>query len=377
MNKTEKYRQHLQELEQKKNFRSLPKSNIDGLINFSSNDYLGLNDDWNVQQEFRSTEEFERLSFSAGSTRLLTGNIDQYQLVETTLAQLFQREASLVFNSGYHTNMGVLPAIADKRDFIVADKEVHASLIDGMRLSEAYTTRYRHMDLDHLELILQKRRNKYDNVFIATESIFSMDGLRTDLQRLVELKRKYNAFIYLDEAHAFGVLGSKGLGLAEELGLVNEIDLIVGTFGKSLASIGAFVICDELFKKYLVNRSRSLIYTTGLPPLNLAWTQFLLDKLPEMSDRRHKVEKAWRYFSEQLNLKAESHVVPYVLGNNHDVIGFARYMQSNGYYVLPIRYPTVPKGTERIRFSFNAGMDTSLFDPFFEIFYQLSGLKQF
>lgn len=370
MSKKEKYIAHLQDLERRKNLRSLPKSNIAGLINLSSNDYLALNEDWAMQQEFRQTEDFERLSFSAGSTRLLTGNIDQYRQLENKLASLFQRDACLVFNSGYHTNMGVLPAIADKEDFIIADKEVHASLIDGMRLGEADIARYKHMDLDHLESILQKRRSDYENVFIATESIFSMDGLRTDLQRLIEIKRKYDAFLYLDEAHAFGVLGEKGLGLAEEMGLVEQIDFIVGTFGKSLASLGAFVICDEIFRKYLVNRSRSLIYTTGLPPINLAWTSFLVQKLPEMRERRENVEKAWRYFANHLELKAESHVVPYVLGNNHDVIGFAQYMRKHGYYVLPIRYPTVPKGTERIRFSFNAGMDVRSLDPLFEIFYQ-------
>ncbi len=370
MSKNNKYLRNLQALEEEKNLRSLPASNMAGLVNLSSNDYLGLNDDNDLQNDFRKSEIFDRLSFSAASTRLLTGNINQYSAVESTLTQLYDREASLVFNSGYHANMGILPAIADKKDLIIADKEVHASLIDAMKLSASETRRYRHMDLDHLETILTTHRDQYENVFIATESIFSMDGLRTDLPRLLEIKRKYDAYIYLDEAHAFGVCGEKGLGLAEEMGFVQEIDFIIGTFGKSLAGIGAFIICDDLFKKYLVNKSRSLIYTTGLPPVNLAWTHFLLGKLHGMSGKRNHLKETWNYFAQNLGLKAESHIVPYVLGNNHDVIGFAKYMQHNGFYVLPIRYPTIPKGTERIRFSFNTTLSKEMIEPIFEVFYK-------
>ena len=365
-----KFQENLRILEEKKNLRSLPKSNIDGLVNLSSNDYLGLNDDTELQNEYRESEFFQKLSFSAASTRLLTGNINQYKLVETKLANLFSRESCLVYNSGYHANMGILPALADKRDLIIADKEVHASLIDAMRLSDADTRRYKHMDLNHLENILAKTRDKYDNVFIATESIFSMDGLKTYLPRLLEIKNKYNAFIYLDEAHAFGVCGEKGLGLGEDMGLIQEIDFIIGTFGKSMASLGAFIICDDLFKKYLINKSRSLIYTTGLPPINLGWTNFLLDRLPGMNDKRQHIQSTWQYFAKNLGLKAESHVVPYVLSNHRDVIGFAEYVRESGFYVLPIRYPTVPKGTERIRFSFNSALSKEQLKPIFDVFYK-------
>ncbi len=367
MSKLDRYIEQLKQLEETKNYRNLPKSNIKGLVNLSTNDYLGLNDDLDLQKAFRETTDFDRLRFSAGSTRLLTGNIEEYRAVENRLAQLYDKEAALIFNSGYHTNMGVLPALVEKGDLIIADKEVHASLIDGMRLSQAEVRRYKHMDLDHLESILEKHRSNFDRVFIATESIFSMDGLRTDLSRLVGLKDRFDAFLYLDEAHAFGVIGNKGLGLAEESGLLSSVDFIVGTFGKSLASLGAFVVCNDIFRQFLVNKSRSLIYTTGLPPVNLAWTRFVLELLPGMSDRRTRVAKAWKYFSDQLGLRAESHVVPYVLGSNEKVIDFAAYMQKNGFYVLPIRYPTIPKGTERIRFSFNAQVTEDVLRPVFEI----------
>lgn len=370
MSKKQKYIDNLQQLERLKNLRSLPVSSPSGLVNLSSNDYLGLNENKKLYREFLASSDLEKLSLSASSTRLLTGNIMQYKNVEDTLSDLFDREACLVFNSGYHANMGILPAIADKRDLIIADKEVHASIIDAMQLSTADSRRYNHMSLDHLERILQKVRSDYENVFIVTESIFSMDGLKTDLKRLVDIKHKYNTYLYLDEAHAFGVSGPKGLGCAEEEHLIDEIDFIVGTFGKSLASIGAFVICDDLFKKYLVNRSRSLIYTTGLPPLNLAWTQFLLSKLPELNHLRLQIDSNWKYFSQKLNLNAESHIVPYILGNNHDVIGFADYMKNNGFYTLPIRHPTVPKGTARIRFSINASITQQQLEPLFGIFYK-------
>lgn len=370
MNKHDKFKKTLDVLEKQKNFRKLQSKNIDGLINLSSNDYLNLNAEDHLRDEFRQSESYKQLTFSATSTRLLTGNINQYTSLEATLASLYQREACLIYSSGYHANIGILPALADKKDLIVADKEVHASIIDAMQLSKAKSIRYKHLDLAHLERILEKERSHYENVFIVTESIFSMDGLRVDLPRLLTIKQKYHAYIYLDEAHALGIFGRQGLGLAEEMGYINNIDFIVGTFGKSLASVGAFVVCDELIKDYLVNRSRTLIYTSGLPPINLAWTEFLLKKMTNMVEKRNHIHEIWRHFAKNLGLKAESHIVPYILGNNYDVIEFAKFLQAYGFYVLPIRHPTVAKGTERIRFSFHAALTKAMLDPLFDIFYK-------
>jgi len=358
-----RYQAELDRLEQTQNLRSLPTNLSPDLVNLSSNDYLALNDSTDLQQAFKDTPEFRDLSFSASSTRLLTGNINQYAKLENQLASLFGTEAALVFNSGYHANMGVLPALTGKDDLVIADKEVHASIIDAMQLGKATMRRYKHMDLSHLEEILEAKRERYDQVFIVTESIFSMDGLTPDLHRLVELKEKYDAYIYLDEAHAFGVYGEKGLGKAEEEGVISKIDFIVGTFGKSLASLGAFVVCNGVFRQFLVNKSRSLIYTTGLPPINLAWTTFLMEKLPEFSEKREHIQRLCCKLADALGVEASSHVIPYVLGSNEKVIHFANYMQERGFYVLPIRHPTVPKGTERIRFSIKADLTIEELSP--------------
>lgn len=367
MSNNEKYSNRLEALKVEGNYRELPRSAVKGLVNLSSNDYLNLNHDTALHQEFRETAAFEKLKFSAGSTRLLTGNMDQYQLIEHTLADLYHREAALIYNSGYHANMGILPALTDKRDLIVADKEVHASMIDGMRLSQADCMRYRHLDLDHLEKMLNKYRHQYERVFLVTESIFSMDGRKADLNRLVDIKRRFGAHLYLDEAHAFGVVGERGLGMAEAEKCISEVDVIVGTLGKSLASLGAFVVCDQLIKQYLINTSRSLIYTTGLPPVNLAWTHFLLAKLPSLAQRRENLEHVWQHFARAIDIKAESHIIPYILRSNHKVIAFAKYMRQNGGYVLPIRHPTVPLGTERIRFSMHAGLKPATINPLINV----------
>jgi 8-amino-7-oxononanoate synthase len=358
-----RYQEELENLRKAKNLRSLSANLSADLVNLSSNDYLALNDASEIQQAFKETPEFRDLSFSASSTRLLTGNINQYTKLENQLALLFGTESALVFSSGYHANMGILPALTGKDDLIIADKEVHASIIDAMQLGKAAMRRYKHMDLAHLERILDETRGQYDQVFIVTESVFSMDGLTPDLHKLIEIKEKHDAFIFLDEAHAFGVYGEKGLGKAEEEGVISKIDFIVGTFGKSLASLGAFVVCNNLFRQYLVNKSRSLIYTTGLPPINLAWTTFLLEKLPEFSDKRKHINCLSNQLSDALGVAASSHVIPYVQGSNEKVIRFATYMQENGFYVLPIRHPTVPKGTERIRFSIKADLTLDQLTP--------------
>ena len=197
---------------------------------------------------------------SSSSSRLLTGNFRVYDTLEERLAAMYGRESALVLSSGYHMNTGILPALCDKGTLILADKLVHASLIDGIRLSGARCIRYRHQDYSQ----------DCDRIIIVTESIFSMDGDTAPLQRLVEIKRRCGkVMLYVDEAHAVGVRGERGLGLAEECGCIGDIDLLCGTFGKALASVGAYVICDSIIKEYLVNRMRTLIFTTAMPPVNL------------------------------------------------------------------------------------------------------------
>lgn len=332
------------------------------LLNLSSNDYLGLAARRDLQEAFRAEQGANDLPFSSSSSRLLTGNFKAYTQLETLLAGRFGREAALVFNSGYHANTGILPALADKQTLILADKWVHASLIDGIRLSGAPFSRYKHNDYGQLERLLVKEAAAYEQVIVVTESIFSMDGDKADLGRLVGLKKRFpNLLLYVDEAHAVGVRGATGLGLAEEENCIEAIDLLVGTFGKALASMGAYVVCSRVIRDYLVNTMRPLIFSTALPPVQIAWTRFLFERLPEFAAERDRLCAVSRMLRKGLAGKggeiSDSHIVPYILGTNERCIATAEQLQRKGFYCLPVRPPTVPKGTSRIRFSLTA--DTS------------------
>ena len=269
----------------------------------------------------------------------------------------------MLFNSGYHANTGILPALADKQTLILADKLVHASIIDGILLSGAPFQRYRHNDYNQLETLLKKNAGQYEQLFIVTESIFSMDGDVADLRRLVELKKSYpNVCLYVDEAHAIGVRGKNGLGIAEEQDCIREIDLLVGTFGKALASMGAYVVCSRTIREYLVNCMRPLIFSTALPPAQIAWTRFIFERLPEFSSLREELTLTSHLLSDALEGKggeiSESHIIPYIIRENNDCISKAEELQRKGFYCLPVRPPTVPKGMARIRFSLTADITT-------------------
>jgi len=333
-------------------------------LDFSSNDYLGLSAKIELWNKFVETPGFEKSVFGGGScsSRLLTGNGISYSKLENLLSGLYKRDAALVFNSGYHANLGILPALVSKNDFVLADKLVHASIIDGLQLSKSKIFRYRHNDMNHLEYFLEKQRKDFDQVFIVTESVFSMDGDTADLKKLVELKNKYNLFLYVDEAHAIGVLGEKGLGLCEKENLTDHIDFIIGTFGKAVASQGAFLVCDSVIRDFLINTTRPLIFTTALPSFSLEWTICSLQHIITMTAEREKLTLLSRYFREQLEsleLKTigDSQIVPLILGENKAVVALSDYLQANHIFVLPVRPPTVPEGTARLRFSINAQMD--------------------
>lgn len=362
-------KQELLELEKHSNLRRLPQMIHDGrdvvvggqrMLNLSSNDYLGLAADRELREEFLQTLTPDNFLPTSSSSRLLTGNFSIYEELEAELAALFGTEAALVLNSGYHANMGILPAVSNQHTLILADKLVHASIIDGIRLTTARCIRYRHNDLAQLERLLEQNHSYYQQIIVVTESIFSMDGDQADLQALVGLKRKYtNVLLYVDEAHAFGVRGKRGLGCAEEAGCIKDIDFLVGTFGKAAASAGAYIVCSRVIRKYLVNRMRTLIFTTALPPINIAWTLFVVRKLAGMHERREHLAKINRMLREALQAKgyqcpSTSHIVPMIIGSSEDTVLRAEALQRHGFYALPVRPPTVPEGTSRIRFSLTA-----------------------
>lgn len=377
MNYTDKEtacKQELIQLEQTGNLRGLPGIELDGkwihldekkMLNLSSNDYLGIASDQKMRQDFLSNLDIDKAIFSSSSSRLLTGNYPVYQKVEHLLTDLYKKESALVFSSGYHMNMGILPAIADKNTLILADKLVHASIIDGIRISSAQCIRYRHQDYRQLEELLDKHHAGFRSMIIVTESIFSMDGDVSPLPLLVQLKKKYpNTFLYVDEAHAVGVRGLNGLGIAEEEDCIPEIDLLCGTFGKAFASMGGFVVCSKIFRNYLINRMRTFIFTTALPPIQLEWSFFVLNQMINMKEERMWLRKSSQTVKEALEEKgftstSSSHILPVVIGDSKETILKAGEMQRKGFYMLPVRPPTVPEGTSRLRISLTAGITSA------------------
>ena len=363
------FKQQLEQLSAQNQYRSIPDLIHQGryitrenrkMLNMSSNDYLGLASNEHLRQSFLQQYGDNFPSFTSSSSRLLTGNFPIYTDLEQLIAQRFRRESALLFNSGYHANIGILPALSTKKSLILADKFVHASLIDGIRLSPCRFLRYRHNDYEHLKNLLEKNVGKFDRTFIVTESVFSMDGDVADLKQLVQLKKQFpNTYLYVDEAHAIGVYGKSGLGIAERDNLIAEIDLLVGTFGKALASVGAYAVCNQVLKECLINQMRPLIFSTALPPLNMAWTYFIFERLPQFSKERSHLEQLSTFLRREVErrtqiMPSQTCIVPYILGGNEATLAKAEYLQGLGYYCLPIRPPTVPKNTSRIRLSLTA-----------------------
>ena len=365
------FKQQLEQLSAKNQYRSIPDLVHQGryitrenrkMLNMSSNDYLGLASNENLRQSFLQQYGDNFPSFTSSSSRLLTGNFPVYTDLEQFIAQRFQRESALLFNSGYHANLGILPALTTTKSLILADKLVHASMIDGIRLSQCEFFRYRHNDYEHLKSLLEKNAGKFDRTFIVTESVFSMDGDVADLNYLAQLKTQFpNTYLYVDEAHAIGVYGKNGLGIAERANVISDIDLLVGTFGKALASMGAYVVCDQILKECLINQMRPLIFSTALPPFNVAWTHFIFERLPQFSKERTHLEQLSVFLRQEVEhrtqiMPSQTCIVPYILGENEATLAKAKDLQEQGYYCLPIRPPTVPKGTSRIRLSLTADM---------------------
>jgi 8-amino-7-oxononanoate synthase len=333
------------------------------MLNFSSNDYLGLATDNELVAEFEATLLPMDLGnpYGACSSRLLAGNSPYHIQVEEQLGTIYQRSA-LFFNSGYHANMGILAALANKGDLVLSDKLVHASLIDGIRLCAADHLRYRHNDYNQLRHLLEQKRHLYNNVFIVTESVFSMDGDSADLRQLVQLKNEFKSQLYVDEAHAVGVFGQKGLGLAEELNVLNDIDIVVGTMGKAWASIGAFAVTGASTKEWLINKCRTLIFTTALPPINMAWTLYILQQNQCFAHRRETLKALITQCQKRLRelgyaTTLHSHIVPIPVGDDQRAVDLSQQLMDNGFFALPIRPPTVPKGTARLRLSLTANMN--------------------
>lgn len=340
------------------------------MLNLSSNDYLGLASNLSLKEEFFDLTPVDQRHMSSSSSRLLTGNFPEYEQLEASLSQAFHGRAALLFNSGYHMNVGILPAVCDKRTLVLADKLIHASIIDGIQLSSAKYIRYRHNDLDHLQKLINQYHvdENFDRIIVVTESIFSMDGDETDLTALVQLKKRYSkVMLYVDEAHAIGVRGEHGLGCAEQHQVIADIDFLVGTFGKAIASIGGYLICHSIIRDFLINKMRPLIFSTAQPPICMAWTNFIFQKVHSMHAQRQNLDQLSLYLhdvilAKQYQCPSSSHIVPVILGDSSLTVNKAKQIQQAGFYVMPVRPPTVPNGGSRLRICLNTKITSTDID---------------
>ncbi len=366
----------LDKLGREDNLRHIPDEYVSGALDLSSNDYLSLGERCaEFYPEF--FERFPDARFSSSASRLLSGQQKYHLQLEEFLSSLYGRP-SLLFNSGYHANVGCISALTLPSTLFVCDRLIHASVVDGLRLAGARFVRFPHNDIIKLQGILDKETSSHERVLVVTESIFSMDGDEAPLEDLVALKKRYdNVFLYLDEAHAFGVRGERGLGLAEAYGLIDDFDLIIGTLGKAAASAGAFIITSDVLKDFMVNTARPFIFSTALPPVNAAWSILMIEKIIEMGKERAHLAKLSLSFKERLEEitgeknSSESQIIPYITGDSAKALSIASRLRENGIIALPIRRPTVPPGGERIRFSLCSGMSRGDFDSLFKILQEI------
>lgn len=334
-------------------------------LNLTSNDYLGLAANRALLRQFYqgldADGSAESYALGCASSRLLSGDTPLAHELEQCLAESYDFPGCLLFNSGYHANIGILPALCGKGDLVLSDKLNHASIHDGLKLTAADHKRFNHGDMEQLGWLLEKHRDQYDRVVIVSESVFSMDGDVADLGELVELKKQYRVMLYLDEAHGIGVHGQRGLGLGEATGLLHEIDLFVATFGKALGAAGAFVLCSREIRQYLINHCRSLIFSTILPPVVLNWNLFVFKQMMEMTGQReHLAELAGKLRKELvrcgLQTRGATNIVPVLLGEDRLAVQLAEQLRNEGYLIFPVRPPAVPEGSARFRLSLTADM---------------------
>ncbi len=360
------YNEEIKKLKEKDNFRyihNIEEKNekflsINGsnMLNFSSNDYLNLSTDRILIKEFLNKyKEDNEFIFSSTSSRLLTGTSKSYKKLEENIAKLFKKERCLLFNTGYQCNLGVVSSLVNRDDIIFSDKLNHASIIDGMKLAPCEFYRYKHLDYENLEELLERHRKDYKKAIIISESVFSMDGDIADIKKLVELKKKYNCMLMIDEAHAFGIYGKNLAGISDKEDILSEVDIMTATLGKSFASMGAFCVSNNEIIDYLINKANSFIFSTALAPINIMWSNFLIEeKFNIVKEKSKKLNALINEAHNYINDNGKTQIIPIIIGDNNKTVKIAEILQNQGYYILPVRPPTVPVNTSRLRLSLTA-----------------------
>jgi 8-amino-7-oxononanoate synthase len=332
------------------------------MVNFSSNDYLGLATEPALREAAKLA--IDQYGVGSGASRLVCGTLSPHMRLEERLAEFKRTEAALTFSSGYAAALGTLGALLRKDDVVILDKLCHACLIDGAKMSGAHIRIFPHNHLGKLESHLQWAGDNFPDarVLVVTESVFSMDGDWAKLAEIVEVKRRHGAMLLLDEAHAVGVIGVNGRGLADQLGLAGEIDIHMGTLSKALGVSGGYVCGTRRLIDLLINRARSFIYSTAPPPAvaaaGLSAVEFMMS--PAGESRRQMLRRNLTHFAREMPLlfhaerKVQSAIIPIIIGRAEQAVEAARLLADRGFLVPAIRYPTVARDTARLRVTISA-----------------------
>lgn len=329
------------------------KKNGKILLNFSSNDYLGLSRHPEVIS--RAVEFTTRYGAGSQASRLVSGTFDIHRRLEEKLAEVFDREAALLLNSGFQANSTIIGTLADRRSLILADKLSHNSLLQGALLSRATFQRFEHNDLNHLQkLLIRAGERSFSRIVVITETVFSMDGDRSPIEEISQLAQKYDALLYADDAHAAGVWGPKGLGLASG---VPGVDILLGTCGKAFGAFGSYVVCSGKMRDYLVNFCPGFIYTTALPPAVIGAIDAALDIIPGLESEREAYHRRIAEVRQAIQDAgfatgpSSTQIIPVIIGDERQTLDMASWLESQGILATAIRPPTVPEQGSRIRFT--------------------------
>jgi 8-amino-7-oxononanoate synthase len=341
---------------------------LDGreLVNLASNDYLGLKDDPRLAEA--AAEAAGKWGAGAGGSRLICGTTELHERLESELAEFHGAGAALLFSSGYAAGVGVIPALAGRSDRVYLDRLCHACLYDGAVMSRAVIRRFRHGEPEHLEYLLKKDRDRSGRALVVTDTVFSMDGDRAPLEELDRVCRENSALLLVDEAHAVGVLGPQGKGLAAEAGLDPEEVLVMGTLGKAFGVAGAYLVCSPTLREYFINTCRSFIFSTSVPPPVVGAVLEALEIICQAEDSRKKLAAMSERLRTRLKdlsvgtLGSSTQIVPALVGEDRKALELADKLRTEKIFAPAVRPPTVPEGSSRIRFSLSAAITEQDFE---------------
>jgi glycine C-acetyltransferase len=346
------------------------------VINLCSNNYLGFANHPRMKEAAKKA--IDKYGVGSGAVRTISGNIEIHEELDERLAKFKREEAALVFQSGFLANLGVIQAITDRGDLIISDELNHASIIDGVRLSRADKAVFPHSDMKALEQILKERRKDYNEVLIITDGVFSMDGDIANLPEIVRLAKKYDAKVYVDDAHGSGVLGENGRGTVDHFNLHGQVDYIMGTLSKAIGVVGAYIAGSSEMKDYLLHRGRPLLFSTSMMPAACGAAIEAITMLEETDEYSKKLWDNTKYFQSKLKElgftlgKTQTPITPLMIYDEAKTMDFAKKLLERSVYTSGIVFPTVPKGTARIRMMLSSEHTKEELDFAIKQIYELS-----